>query len=53
MKKFYRFLSLLLTCVLLLSLTACGNTADDGDGAEEETPVLDGKTMVLNVYNWG
>lgn len=53
MKKLYRFLSLLLTCALLLSLTACGNTADDGDGAEEETPVLDGKTLVLNVYNWG
>ena len=48
MKKFW---SILLACVMLLALTACGGdsgeTADSGDGAEEA------KTFKVGINNWG
>ena len=51
MKKSFRLLFLVvfaLICTLLF--TSCG---DGGDSEENSTPSDDGKTIVLNVFNWG
>lgn len=49
MKKRFSLLCLLLVLVLSLALLGCGQ---DEDGTPSE-PVSSGKTLTLNVYNWG